>query len=95
MATYTPQIRIISVDHDRTVTASQRLQHAMTKQKQHYTIHNVFCHLEAGRCGVLSGAVALEVDGSIVWMGSELTDNLATQFCNGLTAYVAQQTNDR
>ena len=63
MKTFIPQIRIISVDHDRTITAMQRLRKSMdNNQLQDYPIREVFCHLEAGRCGIPAGIVAIEVE---------------------------------
>ncbi len=92
MKAYTPQIRIISVEHDRTMSASTLLRHAFDAQGlKHYPIINVFCHLEAGRCGVQSGMVAVEVDGSIVWAGKELTARMAEDFCVALQNYAKKQ----
>ena len=90
--TYIPQIRVISVDHDRTTLAGQRLRKALDRHgMRDYPVRGVFCHLEAGRCGVPSGKVAVEVDGNIIWAGPEVTDSLAGSFCRGLPEFVRQQ----
>ena len=95
MKEYIPNIRIISVDHDRTTTAAARLRHALDAHGyKNFKVLNVFCHLEAGRWGVHSGKVAIDVDGQIVWRGPELTEDLAEQFCAGLPAYVQKQKED-
>lgn len=92
MKPYTPQIRVISVDHDRTVLTSRRLRHAMDlRGLQGWRVHNVFCHLEAGRCGVPAGVVAVEVDGSMGWLGKEMSEELADRFSEGLIEYARQQ----
>jgi len=84
-----PQIRIISVDHERTSATETLLRHAMTRRDLHHCpLRAVYCHLEAGRCGVRSGSVALEVDGSIVWAGAQLTETMAETFCDGLERYM-------
>ena len=89
MKAFIPQIRIISVDHDRTVTAMQRLRKSMDRHTlQNYPIREVFCHLEAGRCGIPAGIVAIEVEGLIVWRGKELTEKLADDFSTGLPAFL-------
>lgn len=89
-----PSLRIISVDHDRTILAEQRLRKAMNAAGLKYVpIRNVFCHLESGRCGIKSGTVAVEVDGCIVWGGKELTERLADLLCEGLTNYIQKQNN--
>lgn len=92
MKEYIPNIRIISVDHDRTTLAAQRLRHALDAHGlKHYPVMNVFCHLESGRWGVHSGTVAIDVDGQIIWRGPELTEKLAEQFCAGLPVYIKQK----
>lgn len=92
MKEYIPNIRIISVDHDRTTIASTRLRHALDAHGlKHYRVLSSFCHLEAGRWGVPSGSVAIDVDGQIIWRGAELTEKLAEQFCAGLPAYIKQR----
>lgn len=92
MKEYIPNIRIISVDHDRTTRAATRLRHALDAYGyKNYKILNVFCHLEAGRWGVHSGKVAIDVDGQIIWRGAELGAELANQFCEGLPAYIQQK----
>lgn len=92
MKEYIPNIRVISVDHDRTTIAAARLRHALDAcGYKHYNVLNVFCHLEAGRWGIHSGKVAIDVDGQIVWCGVELTEKLAADFCAGLPAYIAQR----
>ena len=89
MKPFIPQIRIISVDHDRTITAEARLRHALDRHSMNnYPVRNVFCHLEAGRCGVKAGIVAVEVEGQIVWAGKELTDESADALCERLPAIV-------
>ncbi|MDR0816484.1 MAG: hypothetical protein LBN28_03715 [Desulfovibrio sp.] len=89
MKPYIPEIRVISVEHARTILAETRLRHALDKHDlRRYPVRGVFCHLEAGRCGVKAGVVALEVDGRIIWAGKELTQDLAEQFCAGLPDYV-------
>ena len=88
---FIPQIRIISVDHDRTVLAEQRLRHCMDRNgMKEYPVRSVFCHLEAGRCGIPSGIAALEVEGRIIWRGKELTEDLAQKFCEGLPHFIAK-----
>ena len=92
MKEFIPQIRIISVDHDRTSVAQTRLRHALDNHGMaNYPVRSVFCHLEAGRCGVKAGIVAIEVEGRIVWAGKELTPGLADQFCEGLPAFIKEQ----
>ena len=91
MKKHIPQIRILSPDHERTTQVAQKVQHAMTAHDLSYPVHNVFCHLESGRCGVRSGTVALEVDGGIVWVGEECTDPLADAFCRSLIAYLEKK----
>ncbi len=89
---YIPQIRVLSVDHGRTTLAEQRLRHALDKHNlRHYPVRSAFCHLETGRCGIPAGIVAIEVDGVLVWHGSELTEELADQFCSGLPDYLQRQ----
>jgi hypothetical protein len=89
---YIPQIRVISVDHDRTTIAEGRLRKAMDAHAmQDYPVRSVFCHLESGRCGVPAGVVAVEVDGRVIWMGKELTEKLAESFCAGLPDYIQGQ----
>ena len=88
MKKYVPQIRVISVEHDLTVQATQRLAHAMRQAGLTYPVREVFCHLEAGRCGLKAGVVGIEVDGSFVWGGKELTESLAVSFCDGLKRHV-------
>lgn len=92
MKEFIPQIRVISVDHDRTSIAHTRLRHAMDRHNmKQYQVRSVFCHLESGRCGVESGKVAIEVDGLIIWKGKELTEDLAEQFCVGLPRFIEQR----
>ncbi len=89
---YAPKIRVISVDHGRTVLAAERLRHALDRHGfRQYPVLSVFCHLEAGRCGVASGSVAVEVDGGLIWNGPELSENLAEQFCRGLEIYLLKK----
>ena len=89
MKDFIPQIRIISVDHDKTITAMQRLHRSMEKHGLiKHSVREVFCHLEAGRCGVKSGYVAIEVEGMIIWKGQELTEKLAEQFAEGLPKFI-------
>lgn len=89
MKEYIPNIRVISVDHDRTQNAASNLRHALDAHGyKHYHVLNSFCHLEAGRWGVPSGKVAIDVDGQIIWKGTELTPKLAEDFCAGLPAYI-------
>lgn len=88
---FIPQIRVISVDHDRTSIAETRLRKALdAHQMQDYPVRSVFCHLESGRCGVPAGVVAVEVEGNIIWMGKELTEKLAESFCEGLPAFIRE-----
>lgn len=95
MKEYIPQIRVLSVDHDRTITAMQRLRHSLDRHKlNHYPVREVFCHLEAGRCGIPSGIVAIEVEGIIVWRGKELTEKLADSFASGLPSFVEKYKQD-
>lgn len=95
MKPFIPQIRIISVDHDRTITAMQRLRKSMdNNQLQDYPIREVFCHLEAGRCGIPAGIVAIEVEGIIVWRGKELTEKLANDFSTGLPQFLEKYRQD-
>ena len=83
-----PQIRIISVDHERTSAAETLLRHAMARRNlNHCPLRAVYCHLEAGRCGISAGSVALEVDGSVVWAGTQLTETMAETFCDALERY--------
>jgi hypothetical protein len=92
MKPYIPQIRVISVDHDRTTIAETRLRRALDKHDMHsYPVRGVFCHLEAGRCGIKAGLVAIEVEGLIIWAGKELTETLADRFCEGLPAFMQKQ----
>lgn len=89
---FVPQIRIISVDHERTSLAERRLRKCMDSHgMRNYPVRSVYCHLESGRCGVPSGNVGLEVEGRVIWMGPELTEKLAEQFCLGLPRFIAQQ----
>lgn len=89
MKLFVPHIRVISVDHDRTTQAAARLRHALNQHgMQAYPVRSSFCHLEAGRCGVAAGLVALEVEGRLIWNGSELTEALADAFCRGLPDYM-------
>lgn len=89
MKKFIPQIRIISVEHDRTITAMQRLRRSMDNHDlQDFPIREVFCHLEAGRCGIPAGIVAIEVEGIIVWRGKELTEKLADDFATGLPQFL-------
>ena len=89
---YLPEIRVISVEHGRTTLAEQRLRRALDAHgMRQYPVRSVFCHLEAGRCGVPSGQVAVEVDGCIIWAGSELTETLAEKFCIGLPDYLRRR----
>lgn len=93
MKPYIPEIRVISVDHDRTSLAAGRLRHFLDAQGlSGCPVRSVFCHLESGRCGVKAGIVAVEVDGRIVWAGKELTENMAEQFCSQLHGYIVKQT---
>lgn len=87
------EIRVISVDHDRTSKTEQLLNHSMPKDLPGgpYRLRSVYCHLEAGRCGVPAGKVAIEVEGQIIWRGAELTDKLAASFWQGLPEFVRQQ----
>lgn len=95
MKAFIPQIRIISVDHDRTITAMQRLRKSMDKHHlEDYPIREVFCHLEAGRCGIPAGIVAIEVEGIIVWRGKELTEKLANDFATGLPTFLEKYRQD-
>ena len=92
MKPYVPQIRIISVDHDKTVTAATRLRHALDKHKlSDCPVLSVFCHLEAGRCGIKAGVVALEIDGSILWGGKELTEEVAAAVSERLPAFIQRK----
>lgn len=92
---FIPQIRVISVDHDRTSIAERRLRKSMEAHGlQSYPVRSVYCHLESGRCGVPSGKVAIEVEGRIVWLGAELTEALAEQFCRGLPLFIEQVKRD-
>lgn len=89
---FIPQIRVISVDHDRTSIAEHRLRKCMDAHgMKAYPVRSVYCHLESGRCGVPSGSVAVEVEGMIIWQGPELTDSLAEQFCRGLPRFIEQK----
>ena len=88
---YLTEIRVISVDHDRTSLAEQTLAHGKPQNAPNVRIRDVYCHLEAGRCGVASGSVAIEVDGQIIWKGAELTPKLAASFWNGLPKFIEQQ----
>lgn len=88
---FIPQIRVISVDHDRTSIAERRLRKSMDANGlQNYPVRSVYCHLESGRCGVPSGQVAIEVEGRVIWLGPELTEELAEQFSRGLPAFAAK-----
>lgn len=89
MKTFIPQIRVISVDHDRTTLAATRLRHALDSYgMREYPVRSSFCHLEAGRCGITAGRIAIEVEGRIIWTGKELTEALADSFCKGLPGFV-------
>jgi hypothetical protein len=89
---YIPLIRVISVDHERTSTAERRLLRALERHDlRQYPVRSVFCHLEAGRCGIPSGLVAVEVDGRVIWTGGELTEKLAESFAAGLPDFVSRQ----
>lgn len=91
MKPFIPLIRVISVDHDRTSVAEQRLRHALDAcGMREYPVRSVYCHLESGRCGVSPGKVAVEVEGRIIWEGKELTEKLARAFCEGLPNYLEQ-----
>lgn len=95
MKPHIPQIRVISVDHDRTTTAAARLRHALdARGMRGYPVRSVFCHLEAGRCGVKAGIVAVEVDGLIVWAGKELTGEMAGVFSERLPAFLQRRKED-
>ena len=88
MKAYIPEIRVISIDHERTVATAGMLRHALdARDLKKYPVRSVFCHLEAGRCGVKAGMVAVEIDGNIVWGGKELTGSMAEQFCDAVCAY--------
>ena len=92
MKPYIPQLRVISVDHDRTSIAAVRLRHALDAAGlQAYPVRSVFCHLEAGRCGVKAGIVAVEADGGIVWAGKELTEDSAAALADWLPQFVAKK----
>lgn len=92
MKEYIPNIRVISVDHERTSLAAAQLRHALDAHGlKHYRVLSSFCHLEAGRWGVPSGKVAIDVDGQIIWAGPELSEALAEEFCAGLPAYIRKQ----
>lgn len=92
MKPYVPQIRVISVDHDRTTVAAARLRHALDAHGLHACpVRSVFCHLEAGRCGVKAGVVAVEVDGLIVWAGKELTEETAAVFSERLPDFIQRR----
>lgn len=89
MKEYLPNIRVISVDHARTGRAVALLRHALNAHGyKHFPVLSSFCNLEAGRWGVPSGQVAVDVDGRIIWRGGELTEELAESFCAGLPAYI-------
>ncbi len=85
---YTPRIRIISVDHALTVQAAQLLTRTLHEHNMQYPLREVYCHLEAGRCGLKVGAVGIEVDGNFVWAGGELSAATAEIFCHSLKAHV-------
>jgi hypothetical protein len=88
---FLPLIRVISVDPDRTRAAEKRLLNALERHElRQYPVRSVFCHLEAGRCGIPAGLVAVEVDGRVIWAGKDLTDALAESFAAGLPAFVRQ-----
>lgn len=92
MKPYVPQLRVISVEHDKTTLAAGRLRRALDAAgMKDYPIRSVFCHLEAGRCGVKAGMVAVEADGAIVWAGKELTEAIAAAFAEGLPPYVQRK----
>lgn len=92
MKPYIPQLRIISVDHDRTSVAERRLRAALDAASLgDYPVRSVFCHLESGRCGVPAGIVAVEVDGKIIWGGPELTEETAGRIARRLPEYVQRQ----
>ena len=92
MKAYIPEIRVISVDHERTVAAASMLRHGLdARDLKKYPVRSVFCHLEAGRCGVNAGLAAVEVDGNIVWAGKELTESMVEQFCDAVCAYVRRR----
>jgi len=92
MKAYIPEVRVISVDHERTVTTANLLRHALdARDLKKYPVRSVFCHLEAGRSGVKAGTVAVEVDGNIVWDGKEFTENMAEQFCDAVRAYARRR----
>lgn len=88
--TFIPQIRVISVDHERTILAERRLRKSLDAHGlREYPVRSVYCHLESGRCGVPAGLVAIEVEGRIVWRGKELTERLADAFSTGLPEFMA------
>ncbi len=91
MKAYTPYIRIVSANHEKTVAASQLLAHAMKKHNLPYRINDVFCHLETSRCGLTADQIGVEVDGQFIFIGSSMTDKLAESFCAGLPAYIEKQ----
>lgn len=91
MKSYTPSIRIVSANHEKTVEASQLLAHAMKKHNLPYRINDVFCHLETSRCGLSPEQVGVEVDGRFIFVGNAITPRLAESFCEGLPAYIEQQ----
>lgn len=92
MKEYSPNIRVISVDHERTKVTASRLRKALDANGyRHYRVLSSFCNLEAGRWGVKSGTVAIDVDGQIIWMGAELSEALAQEFCTGLPTYIQKQ----
>ena len=64
---------------------------AFARHQLTYPFREVFCHLEAGRCGVPAGIVAIEVDGQIVWDGKQMTEKLADMFCTQLKLFVERQ----
>ena len=89
MKKFIPQIRIISVEHDRTITAMQRLRRSMDNHDlQDFPIREVFCHLQAGGSGVLSFFLVAQGEVIIVWRGKELTEKLADDFATGLPQFL-------
>ena len=88
MKPFIPLIRIISVEHDKTLQAQQRVCRALHAKGITYPVREVYCHLEASRCGVQAGMVGVEVEGRFAFVGPEVTEEVASNFAEKLPVFV-------
>ncbi|WP_027187444.1 hypothetical protein [Desulfovibrio cuneatus] len=88
MKPFIPLIRIISVEHDKTLQAQQHVCRALQAKGITYPVREVYCHLEASRCGVQAGMVGVEVEGRFAFVGAEVTEEVAATFAEKLPLFV-------